>query len=280
MKKNLSKILFVIGFLIFIFPFVLRFISYINQTTAVYEYKEQTSIMSDEEKNKKLEESDTYNEEVSDTNPIVSIEDIDNNSPISTFDFLKTGTVIGTLSIPKINIELPIYEGLEDDNLQKGVALLKETSYPTAKENTHSVIAGHSGLTRAKILDDLDKIVIGDNFFIEYLGTTSCYKVIDIQVVLPDETDSLKVQDGKTLVTLVTCTPKNINSHRLLVTGELSQMPEKIEISVFDKIKAFLIKYYFAIILAFVILMLVYIIKRIKSNKNKKNNMDGDKNGK
>ena len=265
MKKNLSKILFIIGFLIFIFPFALRFISYINQTSVVYNYKSNISSMPIEEKEKKQEESDSFNKDLSDTDPIVSIEDIDNSNE---------------LSIPKINVDLPIYEGIEGDNLQKGVALLKDTSYPTAKENTHSVIAGHSGLTRAKILDDLDKIIIGDNFFIEYLGNTNCYKVVDIKVVLPNETDSLKIQNNKTLVTLVTCTPKNINTHRLLVTGELTQMQDKVEISTLDKIKSFILKnIIFIIAILFVIIILfVYIIKRIKRIKNEKNNTDGDKN--
>lgn len=282
MKKNLSKILFIIGFLIFIFPFALRFISYINKTSVVYNYKSNISSMPIEEKEKKQEESDSFNKDLSDTDPIVSIEDINNSNVSSSFDFLNTGTVIGTLSIPKINVELPIYEGIEEDNLQKGVALLKDTSYPTAKENTHSVIAGHSGLTRAKILDDLDKIVIGDNFFIEYLGTTSCYKVVDIKVILPNETDSLKIQNDKTLVTLVTCTPKNINTHRLLVTGELTQMQDKVEISTLDKIKSFILENIIFIIAIFfvIIILFVYIINRIKRIKNEKNNTNGDKNGK
>lgn len=287
MRKVISKILFLVGFLIFIFPFVIRVISYLNQTTAIYSYENTSNNMSQEEKENELDKSNKYNEELSDQTPIINMGDENFNvdESVSSFDFLNTGEVIGTLIIPKINVELPIYDGIENDNLQKGVSMLKNTSYPTGEPSTHSVIAGHSGLTRAKILDDLNEIQVGDEFLVEYLGNTNNYEVIDIKVVLPDETDSLQIVEDETLVTLVTCTPKNINTHRLLVTGKITQMPEKIDISIWNRVKAFILDYYLYIIaiVILIVALIVYVIKGIKKRRKKNNNIkintDGGNNG-
>ena len=108
--------------------------------------------------------TEEYNKKIADESPTVSIGDELNSNNVesnSVFDFLKTGNVIGTLIISKINVKLPLYDGLSNDNLQKGVVHLSDTSYPTGQTSTHSVIVGHSGLTRAKILDDLDKLKVG-----------------------------------------------------------------------------------------------------------------------
>ena len=283
MRKVISKILFLVGFLIFIFPFVIRVISYLNQTTAIYRYENTSNNMSQEEKENELDKSNKYNEELSDQSPIINIGDENFNVDVSvsSFDFLNTGEVIGTLIIPKINVELPIYDGIENDNLQKGVSLLKNTSYLTEEASTHSVIAGHSGLTRAKILDNLNEIQVGDEFLVEYLGNTNNYEVIDIKVVLPDETDSLQIVEDETLVTLVTCTPKNINTHRLLVTGKITQMPEKIDISVWDRVKAFILDYslYIIAIVILIVALIVYVIKGIKKRRKKNNNIKINTNG-
>lgn len=271
MKKNFSKILFVIGLLIFMFPFVLRLISYFNQTTAVYNYKSDMSNMSQEEKQNKQKELSEYNYKLADEKPIISMGgEIQQNVGISSFDFLKTGNVVGNLIIPIINVDLPIYDGLQENNLEKGVVHLDSTSYPNGENNTHSVLAGHSGLTRAKILDDLDKVSIGDTFQIEYMGNTTNYKVIEIKIVLPNETENLRVVDDKTLVTLVTCTPKGINTHRLLVIGEKSEEIVK-EIGFKDRIIMFIKQNYIYIILlviAIILIISLFIISTKKKNKN------------
>lgn len=273
MKKIGSKIVFIIGFLIFIFPFAMRALSYFNQTTAVYNYKSETSNISQEELNKRQQASDEYNNKIADEKPIVNIgEEIEENeNSQSVFDFLKTGEVIGNLIITKISVNLPIYDGIDNFNLEKGVARLKDTSYPTGEVSTHCVMAGHSGLTRAKILDDLDKLEIGDNFQVEYLNNITNYEVIDIQVVLPYETQSLQIKDGETLVTLVTCTPKSINTHRLLVTGKKVDLPQETitwQKQIINFIKVNYI--YIIIILLPVIIFIIFIIKNRK-NKRQKN---------
>ena len=239
MKKIGVKILFVIGLLIFLFPFVMRMISYFNQTTAIYNYKSTTENLSEDELNEQKNHYNKYNEELADENPIVEMgeDDFNVDETQSTYDFLNSDDAIGSLIIPSINVNLPIFDGVTNLNLQKGIAHLDNTSYPTGEKSTHCVLAGHSGLSRAKILDDLDKVQIGDYFQIDYLNTTHNYVVVDIQIVLPEETESLRIKQDDTLVTLVTCTPKNINSHRLLVTGRLTDMiPQEETLSTLDYI--------------------------------------------
>ena len=140
--------------------------------------------------------------------------------------------VMGEISIPSISATLPIYHGTSDEGLQRGVGHLQGTSLPIGGESTHCVLAGHTGLPTARIFDSLDQVQEGDVFIITVLGEKFAYRVCDIQVVLPDESDLLSVQEGRDLVTLVTCTPYGKNTHRLLVTGERCEVPSEDDLSV------------------------------------------------
>lgn len=275
MKKIGVKILFVIGLLIFLFPFVMRTISYFNQTTAIYNYKSTTESLSEDELNEQKNHYNKYNEELADENPIVEMSEDDFNvdETQSTYDFLNSDDAIGSLIIPSINVNLPIFDGVTNLNLQKGIAHLDNTSYPTGEKSTHCVLAGHSGLSRAKILDDLDKVQIGDYFQIDYLNTTHNYVVVDIQIVLPEETESLRIKQDDTLVTLVTCTPKNINSHRLLVTGRLTDtIPQEQTLSTWDYIVQFIkLNYIYIILFIIFIICLIIFLKERKKDKKVKN---------
>ncbi len=275
MKKIGVKILFVIGLLIFLFPFVMRTISYFNQTTAIYNYKSTTESLSEDELNEQKNHYNKYNEELADENPIVEMgeDDFNVDETQSTYDFLNSDDAIGSLIIPSINVNLPIFDGVTNLNLQKGIAHLDNTSYPTGEKSTHCVLAGHSGLSRAKILDDLDKVQIGDYFQIDYLNTTHNYVVVDIQIVLPEETESLRIKQDDTLVTLVTCTPKNINSHRLLVTGRLTDMiPQDETLSTLDYIVQFIkLNYIYIILFIIFIICLIIFLKERKKDKKVKN---------
>ena len=275
MKKIGVKILFVIGLLIFLFPFVMRTISYFNQTTAIYNYKSTTKNLSEEELNEQKNHYNKYNEELADENPIVEMgeDDFNVDETQSTYDFLNSDDAIGSLIIPSINVNLPIFDGVTNLNLQKGIAHLDNTSYPTGEKSTHCVLAGHSGLSRAKILDDLDKVQIGDYFQIDYLNTTHNYVVVDIQIVLPEETESLRIKQDDTLVTLVTCTPKNINSHRLLVTGRLTDMiPQDETLSTLDYIVQFIkLNYIYIILFIIFVICLIIFLKERKKDKKVKN---------
>lgn len=135
--------------------------------------------------------------------------------------------VMGQLIIPSIGVNLPIYHGVSDEALLKGVGHLPSTSLPVGGPSTHCVLAGHTGLPSAKILGDIDRLQEGDWFIIRVLGEDHAYRVTGSEVVLPAETQSLVTQEGKDLVTLVTCTPYGVNTHRLLVHAERCDVPQE-----------------------------------------------------
>ncbi len=131
----------------------------------------------------------------------------------------RTG-VMARLRIPSIDVDLPVYHGTSDSTLAKGVGHLEGTSLPVGGASQHSVLTAHRGLPEATLFNDLDKVELGDRFTIEVFGEVLTYEVIDTRVVEPEDTDTLRAVAGEDLVTLVTCTPLGINSHRYLVTGE------------------------------------------------------------
>lgn len=127
--------------------------------------------------------------------------------------------MMGTIEIPKISVKLPIYHTTEASVLEKAAGHLEGSSLPVGGENTHAVISAHRGLPSASLFTDLDQLEMGDHFLIHVLNETLAYEVDQIQVVEPEDTASLAVEAGEDLVTLLTCTPYGVNSHRLLVRG-------------------------------------------------------------
>lgn len=127
--------------------------------------------------------------------------------------------MMGTVEIPKINITIPIYHTTETEVLEKAAGHLEGSSLPVGGENTHAVISAHRGLPSASLFTDLDQMEIGDHFLLHILNDTLAYEVDQILVVEPEDTEALAVENGQDLVTLLTCTPYGVNSHRLLVRG-------------------------------------------------------------
>ena len=127
--------------------------------------------------------------------------------------------IMGQLEIPELDIRLPIYHGTDGSTLEKGVGHLLGSSFPVGGEGTHAVLTGHSGLSREKMLTDLERMKVGDRFFLHVLDRTLAYEVQDIFTVLPDDTSHLSIQQDEDMCTLITCTPYGVNTHRLLVHG-------------------------------------------------------------
>ena len=134
------------------------------------------------------------------------------------------------MEIPCIDVNLPIYHGTSEEVLQKGAGHLAASSLPIGGEGIHSVISAHRGLPSAKLFTDLDEMEIGDVFYIHVLDETLAYQVDQIETVEPDELNSLRVVKGRDLVTLLTCTPYAVNTHRLLVRGTRIPYEEAREI--------------------------------------------------
>ena len=127
--------------------------------------------------------------------------------------------LMGYVEIPKLELQLPIYHGTEEEVLQKGIGHLIGSSLPIGGAGSHSVLTGHSGVAGMRLFSDLDQLTLGDVFYLHILGETLAYQVAEINTVLPDETDLLLTVPDEDLCTLITCTPFGVNSHRLLVRG-------------------------------------------------------------
>ncbi len=127
--------------------------------------------------------------------------------------------IMGYVEIPKININLPIYHGTENDSLERGIGHLLGSSLPVGGENTHTILSGHSGMASQKMFTDLEQLALGDVFYLRVLDETLAYQVTEINTVLPHDTSLLGIVSGEDLCTLVTCTPYGVNTHRLLVRG-------------------------------------------------------------
>lgn len=137
--------------------------------------------------------------------------------------------VMGSIEIPRINVHLPVYHGVSDQVLSSGAGHLPGTGLPVGGKNTRCVLTGHRGLPSAKLFTRLDELESGDLFFIRVCGESLAYRIFDIRTVKPEETEAFRIIPGKDLVTLVTCTPYGLNTHRLLVTGVRIEDGEKMQ---------------------------------------------------
>ena len=139
--------------------------------------------------------------------------------PLAYAEQLTVGGVMAYVDIPKISVYLPVQHGTGAETLEKSVGHVVGTSLPVGGSSTHAVLSAHSGLASSKLFSDIDQLEKGDVFYIRVLGEVLAYQVDSINIVLPTDTSLLQIEEGKDLVTLVTCTPFGINTHRLLVRG-------------------------------------------------------------
>ena len=148
--------------------------------------------------------------------------------PLAYAQQLTVGGVMAYVDIPKINVYLPVQHGTDADTLEKSVGHVVGTSLPVGGSSTHAVLSAHSGMASSKLFSDIDQLAVGDMFYIHVLGEVLAYKVDAIHTVLPTDTSLLQIEDNKDLVTLVTCTPFGVNTHRLLVRGHrVPYVPEQ-----------------------------------------------------
>jgi sortase A len=222
-KKVIISILFFTGLLIFSYPIVSNWFSTQEQHTVISRHNEVLKSMTKEEKAAERKRAEKYNETLNEAS--IPIEDPfskkgDGKAAAGYFNVLNIGETIGSIEIPSINVTLPIYHGVSEEVLQRGVGHMSNSSLPIGGHGSHAALTGHRGLPSSKLFTDLDKLTIGDVFFIHTLDETLAYKVDDIKIVLPDEMDWLVMDQEKDYVTLITCEPYMINTHRLLVRGE------------------------------------------------------------
>ena len=156
--------------------------------------------------------------------------------PLAYAEQLTVGGVMAYVDIPKINVYLPVQHGTGAETLEKSVGHVVGTSLPVGGSSTHAVLSAHSGMANSKLFSDIDQLAVGDVFYIRVLGDTLVYEVDSIHTVLPTDTSLLQIEDGKDYVTLVTCTPFGVNTHRLLVRGHrVPYTPEQEATAVAEK---------------------------------------------
>ena len=156
--------------------------------------------------------------------------------PLAYVQQLTVGGVMCYIDIPKINVYLPVQHGTGAETLEKSVGHVVGTSLPVGGSSTHAVLSAHSGMASSKLFSDIDQLAEGDTFYIHVLDEVLAYKVDAIHTVLPTDTSLLQIADGKDLVTLVTCTPFGINTHRLLVRGHrIPYTPEQATAAAVEK---------------------------------------------
>ncbi len=270
--KRLKRIYFSILILITLIAlgFLLypSFSNYINNKFAVStisDYTEKINNVKDEEVDDLIKNINKYNYDLFNGTAENQLPDCLN---------IHEGDVLGYIEIPSINIKLPIYYGTSVDTLKKGVGVLEGTSLPVGGENTHSVLSAHTGLANQKLFTDIDKLKDGDVFYLHILKKDLAYKVNQIKVVHPDEIDDLKISEGNDYVTLLTCYPYGINTERLLVRGERTDLSEMTEVQVQKEISTFnhsnenLILIVIILISVLIIIFLLFLIMKFKG-KNK-----------
>lgn len=221
-RKWLLRIIFLAGFLLLLYPLISNMVHQRQQSDAVASYDSAVSNRSEEEIQEILNQATEYNNMLFQSNGAI-VDNMDTSilSDESYSSLLNQANgIMGSIEIPKIDVDLPIYHGTEDDVLSVGVGHIQGTSLPVGGENTHCVLSGHRGLPGSSLFTRLDEMKEGDLFFLSVMGETLAYKVYDIQIVDPDNTEVLEITAGKDDVSLVTCTPYGLNTHRLVVTGE------------------------------------------------------------
>lgn len=223
--KKFRNLLFWAGFLICIFPVISNIVERQRQSDAVATYRQTMEKEDEKEIEEKWRQANEYNEMLFQVKGGI-VEETEEKKYEELLNIHGTD-IMGSLEIPKIQVELPIYHGTEDEVLSNGIGHLEGTSLPIGGENTHSVLTGHRGLPSSKLLVRLDEMKIGDLFFIHTYKEVMAYKVEEIMVVKPEDTAWMEIKGEKDLVSLVTCTPFGINSHRLIVTGHRVDYKEK-----------------------------------------------------
>ena len=231
MKKNKSTLIlilvFFVGLSVMLYPTLSDYVNQRNQSRAVANYAQSVDTMTDADYSAYFDAADAFNAQVAaNENALYRPDQL--SGYYDTLDITGTG-IMGYITIAKIGVELPIYHGTSDSVLQIAAGHLEGTSLPVGGASTHAVISAHRGLPSAKLFTNLDQLEVGDTFTITVLDRVLTYEVDKITIVLPTQTDDLLVADGKDYVTLITCTPYGINTHRLLVRGRRVETPDQFK---------------------------------------------------
>ncbi|MFF8817709.1 class C sortase [Leucobacter sp. NPDC015123] len=219
------------GLTLLLYPTAASWVSQRNQSNIVFDQTEANSKLAREEIADAISSASEYNEALESGALLQAGANVAEGTgaaypgtvPAERYWDLLSADPTGTmarLQIPAIDLDLPVYHGTSDATLLKGVGHLQGTSLPVGGEGTRSVLTGHRGLANATMFTHLDRVEVGNTFSVEVLGEVLTYRVFDYKVVSPNDTEEIRAVPGKDLMTLITCTPLGVNTHRILVTGE------------------------------------------------------------
>ncbi len=271
-KQNLSTSLlvlaFFLGLFLLLYPTVSNWWNSRMQSRAIVNYDAAVADLSHENYDAEFAEADAYNQALrSIPTPFINYEQVEGY-----YDILNVAGngVMGYIHIPRINVELPIYPGISDRVLNTAVGHLEGTSLPVGGEGNHCVLSAHRGMPSAKLFTHLDKLTEGDTFTITILDRILTYEVDQIRIVEPKEITALDMVEGKDYVTLLTCTPYGINTHRLLVRGHRVETKDTHTVRVTAdamQIKPMLV----APIVAVPMLLVLLVLLMVSTRKKKRN---------
>ncbi|RSJ09378.1 Sortase family protein [Streptococcus intermedius] len=210
--------LFFIGVGLLVYPSFSDYWNTFHQSRVIMKYADRVSNMNKDEYARLIKEANQYNQELQKTGIKWNMTDAEKASYNRYLDFESSG-VMGYITIPKINVELPIYHGTSDSILQTSIGHIEGSSLPVGGLGSHTILSGHRGLPSARLFTNLDQLAAGDTFTLTVLNETYTYEVDQIRIVEPTDLSSLQLEPGKDYCTLVTCTPYGVNTHRLLVRG-------------------------------------------------------------
>lgn len=274
-KSNLIfAVIFVLGFLILMYPLISRLYYRIEANNQVVDFQNARSQLSAEEINEHMALARSYNESL--TNQIVAGDPYDeeklDQGRAYYAQMLELREKMGHVQIPNIDINIPMYAGTSDEVLQKGAGHMEGTSLPIGRNSTHSVIRARAGLPQARLFTDLNQLEIGDKFYIHNIQGTLAYEIDHIDVIEPTDFSQLLIVPGHDYVTLLTCTPIMVNTHRLIVRGhQVDYIPGVEESSIADNIASFQYKYlfYFTLVLIVILLIIIIYLRRKKRKVEK-----------
>ena len=278
-KSNLLSnifigLLFVVGLLVLLYPTISDAWNRYRNSLLIVNYEDRLSHLSEEDYSKLWQSAREYNEKhvMNVFSDAFNDESYQLSHPYDQMLNPAGDNIMGYIDVPKIGQKLAIGHGTGAYILERGVGHVEGTSLPIGGPSTHSVLAGHRGLPRAKIFSDLDQVIIGDKFFLYILDDVLAYEIDQIEVVEPDDASLLQIEEGKDLCTLLTCTPYGVNSHRMLIRGHrIPYVPEDIieqqgERRISERDRPII----FAVIGLIVFFLIVIAMKIYLARKNKK----------
>lgn len=224
-RPNIPTIIFIfvliVGVSIMLYPVLISSINAERENKIIKEYSDKVKELREANYNYLFEEARKYNQSLTNDNIVdaFSKDNYEENEEYNKLLNINNDGVIGYIKIPKIDVNIPIYHGTNTKVLERGIGHFEKSSLPVGGDGTHSILSGHRGLPSSRLFSDLNQLQDGDLFYIYVLDQILAYKVDKISIVEPDDIENLKMEEGKDYVTLVTCTPYAINTHRLLVRG-------------------------------------------------------------